>query len=330
MLKIEKIFTEHFLEEIKRSKLYDTIYVNSLNNLLFESQGSVLNHDIYVERISNYIYNFCENDNWKQLQYNIVIPKDIFSDIKNRFFETLICNITYVVNKDSFQKVYSNGGYMAGMSTYRKSLDRLQTLGIDITLQCTRFNLKRTIEPILAHEFIHAYQDYCMQKNNYGDLFNKMRNDGYYNVFDYHNHDEIIEKVKTIFYYIYKPEVNAYIGSIRAFIKRNCNLGDYNDIKNSINNCPIFKIYNEIDELILELSNIEDIKLQNKVLDFWNTITNIKKKNFNSLIKFLMRRCLKIKNKISITASKQVSDYLSTYRKSCNYDNPFNKKNNYE
>ena len=153
-----------------------------------------------------------------------------------------------------------------------------------------------------------------------------MIKDKYYNnLYNIIDENQIENELKEIIYYIYNPEVNAYIGSIRSFIQKHGGLGKREEIINAVKKCSVFKIYENIEKNIQELSSIQDEILQKKLLLYWNNNTTFNKKSFPQMIKFIKRKINLIQNKIATITSKQLADYFHKKNIQEGFNIPFNK-----
>ena len=146
---------------------------------------------------------------------------------------------------------------------------------------------------LIAHELTHAYQDWCRMKKGLSNSWRKDIADGNY------KNDEIGKsRIGSLLYLLNRFEEDAYMAQIAASLKRRKQyFGSVREMMDYLKTLIPYKNYLKLFKYIEECKTIDDKKIQEEMLAKVSELSNFKFGNYNKFLKWLDRRCYRIKNR---------------------------------
>ena len=230
-------------------------------NILLEKHGILPNIDEYIRIATNY---FIKNINQYQNEQQIILTKNIFSNIKNCFFKDVDITFNYI-KTNNHASINATTGF------------KNNTLVMKFNANGVLYGLENTFKSIFAHELTHVYENYMRKKNNSIDIVTALRNDGYFlNNKWGDNVNDGYDRISKIKYFLSKSEMNAYIASTREEILNNISdstetVNDFIDIVE--NKSYTYNMFQKIGHMINKIINETNEQIKKETLNRWNNIS---------------------------------------------------------
>lgn len=146
---------------------------------------------------------------------------------------------------------------------------------------------------LIAHELTHAYQDWCLMKKGLSNSWQKDIADGNY------KNDEIGKsKIGSLLYLLNLFEEDAYMAQIATSLKRKKQyFGSVREMMDYLKTLIPYKNYLKLFDYIEKCKTIDNKETQGEMLAKVSELSNFKFDNYNKFLKWLDRRCYRIKNR---------------------------------
>lgn len=110
-------------------------------------------------------------------------------------------------------------------------------------------------------------------------------------------------------------EINAFAGTLRKLVYYYSKKTDTPKITiEKVRKLDAFGPFRKIDKVVNELQQVTNPNTQKIVLKYWNENGDKPQKNYNSLMKYLVNRNMRIQQRVSSILSKQVADNILEMR----------------
>jgi hypothetical protein len=167
--------------------------------------------DEYIDTLLDFLseFYFCEEPQ------TITLTENIFSHIKNCFFEDIFLQIELCETNKS-----NVNGYMNVNGKRELENNKIPYISGKLHIYCPKEKLESSIAAIFAHEITHVYENYKRIKANAPSIYDIVTNTNYSNNTDRYVSTKYDRKmISHIVYYTTKFEVNAYAASIYGTLK---------------------------------------------------------------------------------------------------------------
>lgn len=310
---LEKMFIEDLLTEFRFSEVFPKIQKRSLvESMLKEEHGAVPNHDLYVNEFGKY----CARQVKKGI-YNFTLPEDFFANVPDCFFESCKIKVNIELKKNVRGSIDSRGGYNPAFSSFDSRAGKFRVMAIGLDIVAGEFSVRNCCENIFAHEILHAYQDCCMKRKNptFGLVSSNLKTNYYKNQQSSPTDTKMIEKLRVFLYFMNPNEINVFAGTLRKLAYYYSKKTDTPEVTiEKVRKSDAFGPFRKIDKVVNELQQVTNPNTQEIVLRYWNENGDKPQKNYNSLMKLLVNRNMRIQQRVSRILSKQIADNILEMR----------------
>ena len=309
-----KSFLDHFLVEYKYGGYYQG--KNPIVNawMLNESAGLLPGLDEMLNLIMNQI-----KSEWtdETLSEGDLIEVDLYKTLKNHpnnFFGEK--SILSLVIPDSSEPVARGGSYEgSGVAEYQESSDTLQFADIEIKMRPPRRMPQEIvlsqIEDMIAHEMIHAYEDYQRQKAKKGDLSDYLNQTNYGAMFQ----KDVATDLRMYTYLLNPMEQRAFVASFAQEIKKLKRQGilgdDPRNMTDVLKKTQFWNNYEHAHNFVEVVKNIKNCTWggQQRILDAYNKVSpeQFRVGTVKALQKIVPQRWYKAMDYLKVRIAKQLA-----------------------
>lgn len=161
---------------------------------------------------------------------------------------------------------------------------------------------------LLMHELQHVYEDWKLRLNG-TSLDDELTKHGYEKSLRTPGDTALSKMVKDLFYFLNKPELNAYIAKMSGSIKAtNQHFMTVMDLFDYVKDFPVYKKYMQVIDSITQFCGLTGKHNRELVLKEANKITGGRFGNYRQFSSWLRRKGLKTKKKLDSILCKAVYD----------------------
>jgi len=259
-------------------------------------------------------------DKWTNIILNTLIP--YIKQFKNQY---AINNKNFVINGDNYsffnkcflnfngiiedndpnsQSVSTYGEYVPEKSGINSNGEYI--ISINLVVNGSIDWIINDVENCLAHELLHAYTDYCINK----DI--KIENKVFHSKINYKelnncilNKNEYLRHLGDIIYFFDQNEISAMQAEMYKELNKKRNYLQTEFLVNDVfTNTEVYRRLKTTENKLNELKLLKNIKNQNLIIDSYNTIFNSKLSTYNEVLNKLNIMWSKNRNKLISSASK--------------------------
>lgn len=267
---------------------------------LYESRGSMSDIEKYVDVFEKKLrhktlYGFKSS--------SFIIKGNPFSKIKDCFFNEVYWEIQY--NKKNKNTI--KGGYNPKFSVIGDN-GKLNTLKGKFILGGNWENIEKNLPSIVAHELLHAYENWNRLKNGAEGLHDLSTRLGYYKANQMNatakvENDWTVEDITNIIYKCIGFEVNAFVAQLNQSIKNNrMHPMDSETGMGILNEIPDYKNFIIMGENLKELDKQKEY-LQPDIEWCWEKIKG-EKRNYKQIMNYLLKMYDKAWKKVRFKVSR--------------------------
>ena len=236
---MKTLFEQQLHNEMKNSLYVEFKYCRKPSHDFFtESRGSMNDVRHYIDII--------RDEFWKQtargkINTVVQIPTECFKNIPNKFANNIKVTIDFV--DDSQNNLHGN--YVAKVNNWDGK--QLKLLEINFTAHGSFWDVLQGLPPLIAHELLHAYEDYMRYKKTNKGILDAAADLHYDSNQEAKNiNSNVIKTLAHIYYMCTSFERNAYIAQLNQQVTDTDKIAGSKQAFEALENTNIYKSYIQI------------------------------------------------------------------------------------